>query len=181
LRSGASASALPFCGGCRIAGTIPGNRTARPTFGRAARVQLLLDDWPLPFIVPLVEPLLIESPPEEFAAPIEPPLIEDPLPVEPSVAVADPDIPPPIVPLVEPSLIEPVGLPDMLAVPLELSVFWVLDPAAPGTDIAGVLGLAMVADAPAPPLPAVCAKARPEVQSENASVAAISLRDMVIS
>jgi hypothetical protein len=58
----------------------------------------------------------------------------------------------------------------------------VLDPDEPGVVIAGVLGLLMVADDPTEPLvPAVCASARPEVQSEKASVAAKSLRDMVFS
>jgi len=74
----------------------------------------------LPFIVPLVEPLLIESPPEEFDAPIEPAPIAAPLLVEPSAELADPDEPPPNVPLVEPSLIDPAGLPETLAVPFEL-------------------------------------------------------------
>jgi hypothetical protein len=111
-------------------------------------------DWAPPFIVPLVEPLLIE------------PLVEEPAPMEPA----------PIVPLVEPLLIEPdVSLAPPPAL-LELFVFSVLDPAVPGEDMVGVLGVVTV-----PETPAVCASASPDAPSENASVAARSLRDIGLS
>jgi len=119
---------------------------------------LLLDAWP-PFAVPLEEPLLME------------PLVEVEAPIEPA----------PIVPVVEPSLIEPDVSLEPLPAPLLLSVFSVLEPGVPGVAIVGVLGLFMVAFDPTVPLAADCARARPEPQSEKASVAAKNLFDMVFS
>jgi hypothetical protein len=110
-------------------------------------------------MVPLVEPLLIEPPVEEEA------------PIDPA----------PIVPLVEPLLIEPEVSLEPPAAPFMFKVFSVLEPGVPGVDMVGGLGLLMVAFEPTVPLAADCAKARPEVQSEKASVAAINLYDMVIS
>ena len=100
--------------------------------------------------------------------------------IDPPLELEAPIEPAPIVPLVEPLLIEP-DVSEPLVVPLPLSVFSVLEPGVPGVAMVGVLGLFMPEFEPTEPLAAVCASARPEVQSEKASVAAKSLRDMVVS
>ena len=101
--------------------------------------------------------------------------------IDPPVELDAPIEPAPIEPLVEPLLIEPEVSLDAPDAPLALRVFSVLEPGVPGVAIVGVLGLFIVAFEPTVPLAADCANASPEVQSEKASVAAKSLRDMVIS
>jgi hypothetical protein len=120
------------------------------------------DCVPPPFIVPLVEPLLIE------------PAVEVELPIEPA----------PMVPLVEPLLIEPEV---SLLVVFELVLLPLPEPAelfAPR--LPDVLTLAPGTFTPMPPLLAapvapveLCAMARPEKKSEHASVAAKNFDDIV--
>jgi hypothetical protein len=103
----------------------PGGSVSRAAF--AGYWPVPEPDWAPPFMVPLVDPLLIE------------PLVDDPAPIEPE----------PIVPLVEPLLMEPAVSLAPLPMVLALFVFSVLEPGVPGEDMVGVLGVVTVPDTPA--------------------------------
>jgi hypothetical protein len=107
----------------------------------------------------------------------------DPLLIDPPVEVEDPIEPAPMVPLVEPLLIEPEV---SLFLVSELLLLPLLEPAelfAPR--LPEVLTLAPGTFTPTPPLlaapvapVALCAMARPDAHSENASVAARNFDDI---